>query len=207
MGQDRLGYRDGAILIEAARILTPQFNSATITLTGAQVELLRNATAVFHEERTFVSTYHDTYYYTATTADFDSISAIVASLEEKLMGDINTPWGYYEQLFTREDHTAVAAGTFPQTHPEVPPGEVWVVTGVSINTDTTGSTIYTEIDTGIIKPDIAAPGQPVNGVAMIPTIIPVFLHEGDAIYFLWTGVVIDQRLITDVLGYKMLVPA
>lgn len=82
----RRAFFAGRVLIESDRILDPQFDDSLLCLTGAELELLRNITAYLHRQESFVDTYHDGYYIMPDDADFDDIQAIVASLEEKLMG-------------------------------------------------------------------------------------------------------------------------
>jgi hypothetical protein len=140
VGQDRTKYQNDRILIEAARILAPQFKGTTITIDGAQVELLRNIVSYLHQERTFVSEYHGTYYLTASDADFDEIEAIVADLEEKLMGNPNTVWGYSERWFEQVHiPSAVAGWNFLETE-AVPAGYVYRSAAFAAMNQTTNPT-------------------------------------------------------------------
>lgn len=207
MGLDRLSYKRDALLIEASRILTPQFNPIAVSLTGAQVELLRNATAILHNESTFVSAYHDTYYYTASTSDFDAIASLVADLENKLMGNDNVIFGYNSTLRRKEDNTTVAPGAFVQSHPYVPAGEVWVVQGASFFSG--GSTGEVEVVLHapplgyVISDTMTYTAQ--DWKALPP--LNITMEEGDRIQFSWTGLVLSQRIISNVWGYRMCVPA
>lgn len=82
----RRAYYEGRILIEAARILDSPFDDSLVCLSGAELELMRNLTAYLHRRSTFVDTYHDGYYVMPDEENWDDVSAVVASLEEKLMG-------------------------------------------------------------------------------------------------------------------------
>lgn len=84
----RLRYDNRRVLIETERVLDPQFRSTLLTLTGAQIELLRNVVAYLNQSSTFVTEYFDTYYLTPTASEWDKLAAIVADLEETLMGFI-----------------------------------------------------------------------------------------------------------------------
>lgn len=82
----RRAYYEGRILIEASRILDSPFADSLVCLSGAEQELLRNLTMYLHRRASFVDTYYDGYYSMPDDEDWDDVSAIVASLEEKLMG-------------------------------------------------------------------------------------------------------------------------
>ena len=91
--QGWLKYRYDRILIESSRIITPTLPGCTVVLNGAQVEMLRNCAHYLDRRSTFVSEYGDLTYETPDNDDWDDIRAQVADLEEKLMGDVNVPFG------------------------------------------------------------------------------------------------------------------
>jgi hypothetical protein len=74
------------VLIEVSDIETPPFDGALLCVTGAQLLLLRNLCEYLHRETTFVSQYTDAGYYVPTSEEWDAIQAIVAELENELMG-------------------------------------------------------------------------------------------------------------------------
>jgi hypothetical protein len=82
----RKGYYDPRVLIDVPRVLDPQFYDSVLCLTGAQLEMLRNLTAYLARRSTFVSEYHDGYYLAPDNDEWDAIQAIVADLEEAIMG-------------------------------------------------------------------------------------------------------------------------
>lgn len=82
----RKAYYHDRVLIEAERVFDPQFADSLICLTGEDLELLRNLTTYLHCRATFVGVYYDGYYLMPDDEDWDDLQAIVASLEEKLMG-------------------------------------------------------------------------------------------------------------------------
>ena len=82
----RRTYYRKRILIESARILAPQFDDGLLCITGAQIEMLRNLMPYLKRRSTFVSSYQVGHYFIPNDADWDDIQAIVADLEETLMG-------------------------------------------------------------------------------------------------------------------------
>ena len=90
----RRAYRHNAVLIDSDRVLTPQFDDAIVYLTGAQLELLRNVSQYLNRRETYRAEKHPGYYLMPDDADYDDILAIVADMEESLMGNPNTIWGY-----------------------------------------------------------------------------------------------------------------
>jgi len=112
-------------MIESARILSPQFNDAVLYFTGAQVELLRNVAGYLRRLETYTAEYHLGYYLTPTAEDYDQLLAIVANLEEKLMGNPNTIWGYAERVEKLFSATKSGDGTHERWSDTVPEGEVW----------------------------------------------------------------------------------
>lgn len=82
----RKTYYNKRVLVETSRVLNPQFSDTLICLTGAELEILRNLTQYVHRRSTFASGYTKDYYLAPTNDEWDVLSAIVADLEEKLMG-------------------------------------------------------------------------------------------------------------------------
>ena len=82
----RKTYYKPRVLISTSRVLTPQFEDGLICLTGAELEMIRNLTQYLHRRSTFAESESGTGYLTPDTADWDTIQAIVANLEEKIMG-------------------------------------------------------------------------------------------------------------------------
>ena len=88
----RKTYYRTRVLVDVDRVLEPQFGDSLLCITGAQLEMLRNLTQYLHRRSTFVAEYESGTYLTADQEDWDDIQAIVADLEETLMGceDITT---------------------------------------------------------------------------------------------------------------------
>lgn len=74
------------VLIDTDRILDPQFSDGLLCITGAQIEMLRNLTQYLKRRSTFASEYHEGYYLAPSEEEWDQLQAIVAELEETLMG-------------------------------------------------------------------------------------------------------------------------
>ena len=82
----RKSYYSKRVLIDTSRILDPQFNDSLLCITGAQIEMLRNLMQYLHRRSTFASEQFDTHYLAPTTEEWDTLQAIVADLENTLMG-------------------------------------------------------------------------------------------------------------------------
>ena len=82
----RKTYYKPRVLISTQRVLDPQFADGLICITGAELEMLRNLTQYLHRRSTFSEAETDMGYLSPSTEDWDTILAIVANLEEKLMG-------------------------------------------------------------------------------------------------------------------------
>lgn len=88
----RKAYYRPRVLIETERVLDPQYPDYLLCITGSQIEMLRNLTQYLHRRSSFVGERFDGYYLAPTNDEWDDIEAIVADLEETLMGceDITT---------------------------------------------------------------------------------------------------------------------
>ena len=82
----RRSYDTRRVLIDSARVLDSPFDDSLVCLSGAELEMLRNLTQYLHRQDTFIETYYNSHYVTPDVDDWDAIQAIVAGLEEKLMG-------------------------------------------------------------------------------------------------------------------------
>lgn len=149
----RRGYSDARVLLETSRVLDPQFSDGFLCISGAHLEMLRSLCQYLRRPGTFVTTYGDGYYLTPTTAEWDALQAIVAELEESLMGcneveslltDIRgylAGIGFDAQLLRQmatlldaneEDAISSAGGTHEYiTFTTVPEDYLVIVTGVS----------------------------------------------------------------------------
>ena len=203
--QQNLPYRYDRILIESDDILTPSFAGSTVVLSGAQIELLRNVVHYLDRRSTFVEKYNTLNYTTPDNDNWDDISQIVADLEERLMGDLNTIWGYDDRLFTQEDDTVTVGTTEVQSHTAVPADYVHRVTGYSLWSDKTVPSVVVFANFGGIS---IAIGGPFALTANVYTVVAPFdatLKEDDYILVSWAGLSVPQRVISNVWGYSMVV--
>lgn len=123
----RRKYRYNRVLIDTERILDPQFSDAVVFLSGAQIEMLRNVTQYLNRLETYVTEYNPGYYLAPTSADYDDILEIVADLEETLMGNPNTIFGYMEGQHWGNSSTVSGTGEKTLYTNQTPSGEVWRV--------------------------------------------------------------------------------
>lgn len=148
----RRKYDERRVLIDSARILDSPFDDSLICLSGAELELLRNVCLYLRRQDTFVASYFAQHYLTPDAEDWDSLLAVVAGLEEKLMGcaEIETlidqikgyaaaiafDAGLLRQLATRidaNDYSSETSGGGVHeyvTFDTVPEGYIQIVTGV-----------------------------------------------------------------------------
>ena len=106
----RRKYDERRVLISSARVLDPQFDDSLICLSGAEQELLRNVCLYLRRQDTFVATYFEQHYLTPDRDAWDALQAVVAGLEEKLMG--------HPLLGLPEDATEYKSWTCTDTGPE-----------------------------------------------------------------------------------------
>lgn len=128
----RRAYRDSRVLIDAARVLDPQFDDDVLTLTGAQIEMLRNLTQYLNRRDTFVDEYHEQYYLIPDDADWDSLQQVIADLEDVLMGNPNVVFGYGDVWGDAEAALDVDAGNATINYDVVTNGKIIVVTNFSV---------------------------------------------------------------------------
>lgn len=134
----RKKYYDKRVLIETARVLDAQFEDSLICMTGAQFEMMRNLTQYLRRRSTFASEYQEGHYLAPTSAEWDELQAIVADLEEVLMGctDITA---LLEAIRVCVCATANAIGSVPLASPALTPIiDRYLQDGTLINADTYG---------------------------------------------------------------------
>lgn len=202
----RRKYRWNHVMIDTPRVLSPQFDDAVVYLTGAQLEMLRNITQYLERRETYVSEYNPGYYLTPTIAEFDGILAIVADLEEVLMGNPNTVWGYKEQYFDEPEDLDADAGYNALDGTVVPAGEVYRVESIRAYDQTsTCGTIEVLINVGgtVIQTEILS-NPPAN--TRIKWDGMCTLKEDDFIRIAYWGVTVNDVLKARIRGYKVQVP-
>ena len=202
----RRGYRYNRVLIETARILDPQFADAVVFLSGAQIEMLRNVTQYLNRLETYVTEYNPGYYLAPTVTDYDDILEIVADLEETLMGNPNTIWGYHDRWMEPQDTISVGNySTYADTDP-VPEGYVHIFEHWDIrhNHGSTRAVVLT-IVTGDGQTTMwEAPAVPHWEMFYGDTHIT--LKEGDYVRAQIIELLTGRTIELTVSGYKMKVP-
>jgi len=202
----RRSYWYNAVLIDSDRVLDPQFDDAVIYVTGAQLELLRNVTQYLRRRQTYVSETHPGYYLVPDDSDYDDILAIVSDLEEVLMGNPNTLWGYKERYLEVDAFTAIAAGTQVIHFPIVAAGVVLHVTGVTLFRNyVTASLARLYIRVSTTNNQVESVDMPLSGWSY-PSTQPMVLKEGDRVRVEYVAGVVDEQYTTTVRGYQMQVP-
>lgn len=202
----RRRYRYNRVLIESERILTPQFADSVVYITGPQIEMLRNVTQYLNRLDTYVKEHHSGYYLTPDAADYDEILEIVADLEETLMGNPNTIWGYKDRYFEVETNDDCDAGTNNLYFSTVPAGEVWVINGIWAKNGTSVSAaiaMWVYFDSTLYHLEtFTTPGADVS----LNWTGKAILKEGDYIRVAFYGCTAGDDVLARARGYKMDVP-
>ena len=199
-------YHYNRVLIESARILSPQFADAVVFLSGAQIEMLRNVSQYLNRLDTYVSEYQPGYYLVPTDEDFDDILEIVADMEETLMGNPNTIWGYEDRWMEYKGVESTGAGTTYVSTNAVPAGYVYVLEHWNIyhlDDDPCGMTLGMG-ETGGTPILYTAPAVPGEDVVYETTHIT--LKESDYLTLAIVGLPNESLARMRVWGHKMVVP-
>ena len=202
----RRKYRYDRVLIETARVLSSTFDDAVVFLSGAQLEMLRNVTQYLRRLATYVTEYNPGYYLTPTSADYDDILAIVADLEEQLMGNPNTIWGYKDTYRDVNYTTVSGTGTRTLYYGTVPSGEVWRIEGLTASND---ATVCTKVMFWVGYPEgnaiIHEQASPAAGARVLWNGM-LTMKEGTNFWVQYYGCQDGDELTTYARGYKMVVP-
>ena len=202
----RRKYVGTRALIETDRILTPSFADGVLYFTGAQVELMRNLMQYANEIETYVSEYESGYYMIPDASDWDDLQAIVADLEETLMGNPNTIWGYNDLWVERNLGYGSGTDDLYVSSDTVPEGEIWILQNCYVKHNAAAAKItilYAYADTEFI--------YYVTVPALAPNIYeryqgPLTLKEGDKVVAWVTAPGDGKQVDFGILGYKMAVP-
>lgn len=202
----RRSYQYNNVLIDSARILDPQFSDAVVFLSGAQIEMLRNVSQYLNRRASYVTDTEPGYYMMPTDEDYDDILEIVADLEETLMGNPNTIWGYEDRYAETAFLEGIGSGYTRVDGEEVPEGEVWTVQAAEIT-----QTDATPRDTGIaIRQEISVINLVFEyGLAQSVPLMwsgGLTMKEGDWIRGSVTDLPSGQYAVLSIWGSKMKVP-
>lgn len=205
-GADRReGYIHNRVLIEASRVLDAQFSDTLVFLTGAQVEMLRNVVQYLNRWDTYVSEYKEGYYITPSAEDYDSILGIVADMEEELMGNPNTIWGYKDRWVEKVEHTVIGDGSYDVDADAVPEGYVYTLQSLVCRNLTNACGTVPKLVSGSIQVPV---GQYVGSGATIYRIVDgvnYTLKEGDIARCRFYSCLDGDELELFLWGYKMVV--
>lgn len=182
----RKPYYKPRVLIDAARVLDPQFDDALLCITGAQLEMLRNLTQYLHRRSTFVSENHDGYYLVAGNDDWDAIQAIVAELEETLMG-CEEFTALFQAMLTQLECVCSKMTTLTRSGPALLPlVERYLEDGTMVDVDGAGDTTPADADRCAIAQltfwrawgfltEWAQPAQELGMDIVVPMVIALFV--------------------------------
>jgi hypothetical protein len=141
-----------------------------------------------------------------TDEDWDTLAGIVHDLEETLMGNPNTLWGYQDRLAITAGGPKVGAGNFTRVLFTVPEGYAYVVTAILSRNDTTAVETRHELFDGATYYAVNEVGaQPAN-TWLITKGVAFALKEDDRLAITWVGCQDGDFLVARVWGYKMAVP-
>lgn len=199
----RRSYDERRILIDSARILDSPFDDSPVCLSGAELELLRNLTQYLHRQDTFVATYYANHYLTPDVEAWDAIQAVVAGLEEKLMGSPNTLWGFKATWRDYDFWIDAGAGTQYVTSDAVAEGYVVSLEGLAfMDVESVCSRVVVYLKEGEVLYTLVDVANPAAGV-WHPYNIHRTLEEGDVILFEFQGVTANDDLYWQVVGTQM----
>ena len=199
-------YGKNRVLIEYQRLRYPQFDDAVLYFTGVQIEILRNLMQYARQPEGYVSVYGPDSYLIPAAAEWDEIETIVSDMEETLMGNPNTIWGYKDRVVTMSNLQSDVNGDFAVDLPEVSANEVWRVMGVSVYRDTNAAQ-YARVSIAYSGGSIAIEDIAMAAVGKLyPSISEFVLKAVDNIRVTYTGATIGETVITSAWGYKMAVP-
>ena len=194
------------VLLLTSQIYRPTAPACWVYLTAQQVEMLRNMTQYLNRPNTYVEEYAGHRYLTPDAEQFDGIQAIVADLEEKLMGNLNVVWGYKETLGDTKSWTSDATTPYTLSSDAVPEGEVWVVNSVrAMHNNATPLAMWMYgVNTGnaplIDGSQLAAANVPIANAQ------PIVLEYQGKIDVVIYGLPTSKILYLHIQGYKMEVP-
>jgi len=205
MSDRKRSYRSDRVLIESEYVLDSDFNDAVVFLTGAHLEVLRNLLEYAHRPSTFSALYLTDSYLVPDDEDWDSIRAIVADLEEKLMGNENVIWGFTDSFATVLGGTKAGAGDYFSSSGIVPAGEVWKVESLSIG-NMTGArgTLLLQAYNGAAYITLQSLITPVIGEILALT-NPFTLKEGMNVRVYQYACLNGDQIFAAFIGYKMAV--
>lgn len=202
----RRTYTESRVLMSSVAVLNPTFSDGALYFTGAQVEIMRNLVQYANRIESYVAEYESGYYLTPDNDDWDDIQAIVADLEETLMGNPNTLWGYNDRIEQYEYEGDADVGENILVLDDVPANTVYVITDIYAMHAITGCTaieLDSRIGTGnypLLKVSPVANYQPYNWAGFH------VMKAGDNLRAVFYACTATDTLFLKARGYSMLVP-
>lgn len=199
----RRGYSDPRVLLETARVLDPQFSDGVLYITGAQLEMLRSLCQYLRRPGTFVTEYSEGFYLTPTTEEWDDLQAIVADLEETLMGNPNTLWGYVDRWVEQVSEQEATAGTNILSFAEVPEGYVYTLDLLGAVDVNTAVSIVFQVTDGVVGCDFVPSTPMAPGAWLWQFPIVLSLKAGDVVKVIFYGCTLGDDLYARLWGTMM----
>jgi len=202
----RRTYTETRVLIDSGKILATTFDDADLYFTGSQIELMRNLMQYANRPDSYVSDYGPGYYLIPDDTDWDAIQAIVADLEEVLMGNLNTLFGIHKAIAPQKIKIGSLPGTITLNIDACPSGEVWCITSITAFNATTAINhislgAYVDGKThgfGSLNSPAVAEEKLWNGA--------LYLDEGDFVTCTFYGCASGDDVYLLAVGYSMVVP-
>ena len=182
----RKTYYRPRVLVDAVKVLDPQFPDALLCITGAQLEMLRNLTQYLHRRSTFVSELDSGYYLVPDNDDWDDIQTIVADLEETLMG-CEELTAVFESMLAQLQCVCSKMTTLLSYGPALDPlVQYYLDEGTMVDTDENDDTVPVDADRCAlaqltfwqawnILTEWAQPAQELGMDVVVPLVIALFV--------------------------------
>lgn len=202
----RRTYTETQVLISSSAVLSPTFPDGALYFTGAQVEIMRNLMQYANRPDNYAAQWETGYYLIPDDDDWDDILTVVADLEETLMGNPNTLWGYKDRINVQTHNSGCPAGTVQVNLDVVQSGKVQRLTHITVfDGDSVVTTITLAVIGGSITHYLALLPTPAAGVPHTWS-GDITLKFGDYISAMFYGCTLGDELYLQAVGYEMTVP-
>lgn len=113
-------YYKPRVLIGVSDTLENTYPAILLCLDGGELNVLRNLLDYAHRRATWVSEYHDSYYLAPDNDEWDELEAVIAELEDKLMG-CNDFLTVLEDILAATQCACERASAEPRVTPAIEP--------------------------------------------------------------------------------------
>ena len=202
----RRRYVESRVLMSSAAILNPTFDDGDLYFTGSQIEIMRNLVQYANRPENYAAEWELGYYLTPDNDDWDDIQAIVADLEETLMGNPNTLWGYADRWAEYAEQVSTGGVATNVLTATIPAGTVHKLEGLTIeHNDTVARSMFVAVvgdgvTVQIYKDGALAP----NITALVPA--DYTLKAGDVVQCTVWSLADTKWGFLNLWGSKMVVP-